>query len=64
MALDESKEADEVFDRDGVKFVIEKSLLEGTKPITIDYITTPTGSGFSIESSLKKEKSDCGSCSC
>jgi iron-sulfur cluster assembly protein len=64
MALDEPKEADHVFDEKGVTFVIDKELLEETKPITVDYVTSERGEGFAISSNLKKEKSECGSCSC
>jgi Fe-S cluster assembly iron-binding protein IscA len=63
LALDEPKEADEVFDRDGVKFVIDKALLGETQPVTLDYISTDRGSGFQIRSALN-EKNSCGSCSC
>jgi Fe-S cluster assembly iron-binding protein IscA len=63
LALDEPKEADEVFDRDGVKFVIDKGLLGETQPVTLDYISSDRGSGFQIKSALN-DKSGCGSCSC
>ncbi len=42
-------------------YVVEKQLYERVKPIKLDFITTPRGSGFSISSRLQK---DCGSCSC
>jgi Fe-S cluster assembly iron-binding protein IscA len=62
LALDEPKESDEVFDREGVGFVIEKKLLEDVQPVTIDYVTTPSGEGFTIDSGLKSDDG-CGSCS-
>jgi Fe-S cluster assembly iron-binding protein IscA len=64
MALDESKDNDEVFDDRGLKYVVEKDLYDRVKPITVDYVNSPFGSGFSIKSSLVAA-SGCGSsCSC
>ena len=60
MALDESKEDDEVFKKDEITFMINKDLLESAKPITVDYITTRMGSGFKLTSSLNSNSS-CGS---
>ncbi len=62
MALDESKESDEVFDRDGVAFVIDKQLLQDVQPVTIDYVVQPAGEGFIIDSALTNSDG-CGSCS-
>ncbi len=62
MALDESNENDEIFTRNGLTFMIEKALYEDVKPIKVDFIETPSGSGYSIESRLKKADG-CGSCS-
>jgi Fe-S cluster assembly iron-binding protein IscA len=62
LALDESKESDEVFNREGLEFVIEKKLLEDVQPIKIDYITTPSGEGFTIDAKLSTADG-CGSCS-
>jgi len=61
LALDEPKESDEVFDREGLEFVIEKKLLEDVQPIKVDYITTPSGEGFTIDANLAGD--GCGSCS-
>ncbi len=55
---------DERFDRDGVTFVIDKELYEESKPITIDYVETPEGSGFMIQSALAEKSGGCGDCSC
>jgi len=52
MALDESQDSDEVFTRNGLTFMIEKTLLESVKPIKIHFVETPRRSGYSIESSL------------
>jgi iron-sulfur cluster assembly protein len=64
MVLDEPKEADEVFDDRGLKYIIEKNLYDQVKPLKVDYVSTPMGSGFSISSSMQAQ-SGCGSsCSC
>jgi iron-sulfur cluster assembly protein len=62
MALDEPNEADEVFEKNGLTFLMEKKLLEESKPVTVDYINSPQGEGFVISSGAKKESSDCGGC--
>jgi Fe-S cluster assembly iron-binding protein IscA len=76
MALDESKEDDELFKKDEITFMINKDLFESAKPITVDYITTRMGSGFKLTSSLdagrscgtscgsSDDSSDGGSCCC
>ena len=61
MALDEPKEDDEVFDREGLGFVIEKKLLDDVQPVKVDYVTTPSGEGFTIDGNLTSD--GCGSCS-
>jgi iron-sulfur cluster assembly protein len=61
MALDEPNDSDQVFETGGFTFLIEKQLLEDAKPITVDYIISPTGEGFIINSGAKKA-SDCGGC--
>jgi iron-sulfur cluster assembly protein len=64
MALDEPSEADHVFDDKGLKYVIDKVLFEQVKPIKLDYVDSPMGSGFNIASNLKSAISCGGSCSC
>ncbi len=63
MALDEPRNDDEVIDEQGTRFVIEKDLFNQVQPISIDFITTPQGSGFKLDSRLPKGDG-CGSCSC
>ena len=65
MALDESKEGDEIIEDKGLTFLIEKVLMEEAKPITVDFIVTPSGSGFKLTSPFTAGGSDgCGgSCS-
>lgn len=62
MALDESQEGDEIFTQNGLTFMVEKGLLEEVKPIKVDFVETPRGSGYSITSNLKP--ADCGGGCC
>jgi iron-sulfur cluster assembly protein len=64
LALDESKENDKVFDEKGLTYLIEKDLYENVKPIKVDFVKTPMGEGFNIDSNMKKESECGGSCSC
>ncbi len=61
MALDEPQEADEVFENDGVNYIIDKKLYDMIKPVSVDYITRDIGSGFIISSNLSAAES-CSSC--
>jgi Fe-S cluster assembly iron-binding protein IscA len=63
MALDESRDGDEIFKEDGITFLINKELYELVKPITVDFINTPRGSGFKVSSSLDNSSS-CGKTCC
>jgi iron-sulfur cluster assembly protein len=64
MALDEPKEEDEVFDDRGITYLVDKELYDRVKPIKVDFVNSPMGSGFSIVSNLKAG-SACGtSCAC
>ena len=63
MVLDEPGNDDHVFTEQGITFMVDNHLLESVKPIRIDLVETSMGSGFAINSNLKKDK-DCGSCSC
>ena len=64
MALDESTKDDEVFEDRGITYLVEKALFEKAKPIEVDFITTPRGSGFKLTSSLSQESACGSSCSC
>ena len=64
MALDESRENDKVFDDKGLTYVVEKSLYESIKPITVDYVNSPMGAGFNIASNMQMGASCGSSCSC
>jgi Fe-S cluster assembly iron-binding protein IscA len=64
MALDEPRDNDEVFDDRELSYVIEKKLFDQIKPIKVDYVNTPMGSGFNIGSSMQMGASCGSSCSC
>mgnify|MGYP001036314373 CR=1 FL=1 len=67
MALDEPKDDDEVTVNNGVTFMINKQLLEQVRPVSVDFVESPYGAGFAINSSLKKGEgcgSSGGTCSC
>jgi iron-sulfur cluster assembly protein len=62
MALDEPNVNDEVITTNNITYLIDKALYNEVKPITIDFIDSAMGSGFSITSNLSKESSgSCGS---
>ncbi len=63
MALDEPQGDDEVFEEKGITFLISKDLLEQAKPIGVDFVHTPSGSGFRLTSALAAAGSCGGSCS-
>jgi iron-sulfur cluster assembly protein len=64
MALDEPRENDELFGDRELNYVIDKELFEQIKPVKVDYINTPMGSGFNIMSNMPKGASCGSSCSC
>jgi Fe-S cluster assembly iron-binding protein IscA len=65
LALDESRDGDEIFDDRELTFVVEKEFYERIKPIKVDYVESVMGAGFSISSNMPKPESACGSsCSC
>jgi iron-sulfur cluster assembly protein len=49
MALDESTTEDEVFENQGIKFLVEKVLFEKVKPIAVDFVSTPRGGGIQTD---------------
>ncbi len=61
MVLDEPAQEDEVFDRDDVRYVVDKTLLGTVSPIHVDFVTRNGMSGFVIKSGLVAE-GGCGSC--
>ncbi len=61
MALDEPNDADQVFENDGITYLIEKKLMEESVSVKVDYIISAQGEGFIISTGAKKA-SDCGGC--
>lgn len=64
LALDEPQADDEVFNVGGITYTIDKKLYEQVKPISVDYVETPRGSGYKITANTANLGQDCGSCSC
>lgn len=54
LAFDEPREDDHLFTEKGLTFLVEKTLLDRVKPITIDYVEGIMGSGFTLKSGLMK----------
>ncbi len=52
MALDEPKENDEIIEEDKITYLINKELYEKAQPISVDFVETAMGSGFSFSSAL------------
>jgi Fe-S cluster assembly iron-binding protein IscA len=52
MALDESQEDDEIFDKDGLTFLIDRPLFAIAKPIRVDFTVTHQGGEFAISSAI------------
>jgi Fe-S cluster assembly iron-binding protein IscA len=63
MALDEPKDDDEIIKENKITYLINKELLEKAKPISVDFVESAMGSGFSLSSSLKTGGSCGNSCS-
>ena len=66
LALDESKETDNVFEINGLTYVVDKSLEEQAKGIKVDYVDQWGRSGFMVTSDVSLSGgATCGSsCSC
>ncbi len=65
MALDEPKDDDQVFEEKGTKYIMEKTIYDQAKPVNVDFVESPRGSGFQLTSNLAQPAGDgCGSCSC
>ena len=63
MALDEPNEQDQVFEFDGLTYLVESTLFNQARPIKVDFVEEAQCSGFSITSMLARPDS-CGSCTC
>jgi iron-sulfur cluster assembly protein len=58
MALDESKDSDEVFEFGNQPYVIDKALLTEASPVTVDY----NEMGYKIDTTMVMPESACGGC--
>ena len=64
MTLDESNDDDEILNDKDVTYLVNKALFEQVKPIAIDFVSTPRGSGFKLSSAMDATSACGGSCSC
>ncbi len=64
MALDGPQDNDETFNEKGVTFLINKELYDDVKPISVDFVESAMGAGFSLKSALSERGGGCGSGSC
>ncbi len=58
MALDESKDNDEVFEFGNQPYVINKELLAEASPVTVDF----NEMGYKIDTNMVMPESGCGGC--
>jgi Fe-S cluster assembly iron-binding protein IscA len=63
LALDEPKENDEVFEKEGITFLVEKSLKKYLKKVTVDYNEGGFRPGFSITPVWSEQDLFTGTCS-
>jgi len=63
MALDEPRDDDEIIKENKISYLINKELLEKAKPISVDFIESVMGSGFSLSSGLQTGGGCGNSCS-
>jgi len=59
MALDEPKDADDVYEIDGFKYLVNKDFIEKAKSIKVDFQEV----GFKLTSNLRLDSGCGGSCS-
>ena len=52
MALDEPRDGDEIIEENTITYLINRELFEQAKPISIDFIDSAMGSGFSVASNM------------
>ncbi|MBL7181035.1 MAG: hypothetical protein ABIK98_12690 [Pseudomonadota bacterium] len=60
MALDESKDGDQVFEIDGFKYIVNKEFLEKVQPVKVDF----TEMGFTLNCGVDfgAAASECSGC--
>lgn len=64
IALDEPRKQDMIFHDRGITLVMDRDLFEKAKPIRIDFIESPRGSGLKITSALKPGEGCGPTCGC
>lgn len=64
LVLDEPKDDDEVVNKNGNTFMINKDFLGQVAPVKVDFIETDRGSGYSISSNLSAGGACGDSCNC
>jgi Fe-S cluster assembly iron-binding protein IscA len=65
LALDESKQTDDVYDIKGITYLIDKVLSEQAQEVKVDFINYNGRNGFSVSSAINLGGGSCGpSCSC
>ncbi|MCK8603694.1 IscA/HesB family protein [Desulfoferrobacter suflitae] len=62
MAMGELKKSDVTFTDQGIQYVIEKDLFEEIKPVKVDFVDAPGGSGFRLTSNLHNRTGAGGGC--
>jgi len=58
MALDESKENDEIYEVEGYSYIVNKDLLEKASPIKVDF----SNYGFRLDSAIDFSGGGCSGC--
>lgn len=64
LALDEMKPEDQVFNQNGLVFLVDNNLLDICGSITVDYVNAANRSGFSVRSANPLPGGGCNSGSC
>jgi len=64
LALDEPNENDKVFEENGLKFLVEATLLERCGAVKVDFVESGYRSGFSISSANSLGGGSCSTGSC
>ena len=65
MALDESKDNDEVHEMDGFKLVADRDVIDRYGDISVQFREHPWGGGgFVVQPAAGLPEGSCGSCSC
>jgi Fe-S cluster assembly iron-binding protein IscA len=63
LALDEPRDNDKVIEQNDITYVINEQLFDDIQPISVDFIESAMGSGFSVTSKMSKADGCGSSCS-